>query len=146
MARYLVPQTSEGDDLRNLRPIFQTTCFRRALKRIILNRLMYTIQDKLSLHLRSFLPAKSTDHSFAGYLSSWMGILQGGVLSPPLSNVLVLKPVSIVQIRKYGTIIIYAEDLCLRFHSSHRLQALVDQSTLASLKCGSAISVIFSPN
>ncbi|XP_047502951.1 uncharacterized protein LOC125048330 [Penaeus chinensis] len=56
----IVPVPKPGTD--KFRPISLTSCFCKVLKRILLNRLMYRLQDKLSSRLYGFLPQRSTHH------------------------------------------------------------------------------------
>jgi len=51
------------------RPISLTSCLCKVLERIILNRLRYRLQGKLSHRLYGFLPGRSTQHCFAEYFS-----------------------------------------------------------------------------
>ena len=44
------------------RPISLTSCFCKVLERILLNRLMYRLQTRLSPRLFGFLPQRSTHH------------------------------------------------------------------------------------
>jgi len=51
------------------RPISLTSCVCKVLERIILNRLRYRLQGKLSHRLYGFLSGRSTQHCFAEYFS-----------------------------------------------------------------------------
>ena len=56
----IVPIPKPGTD--KFRPISLTSCFCKALERIILTRLMFRLQGRLSPRLYGFLPQRSTHH------------------------------------------------------------------------------------
>jgi len=58
--RLIVPVPKHGTD--KFIPISLTSCFCKVLERVLLNRLMYRLQDKLSPSLYGFLPQCSTHH------------------------------------------------------------------------------------
>ena len=49
-------------DTARFRPISLTSCFCKVMERLLLSRLMYRIQDRLSPRLFGFLPQRSTHH------------------------------------------------------------------------------------
>lgn len=51
------------------RPISLTSCFCKAMERVLLSRLRHLIGDQLSPYLYGFTPGKSTQHCFAEYMS-----------------------------------------------------------------------------
>ncbi|XP_076043611.1 uncharacterized protein LOC143026727 [Oratosquilla oratoria] len=56
----IVPIPKPGTD--KFRPVSLTSCFCKVLERILLSRLMFQIQDKLSPRLYGFLPQRGTHH------------------------------------------------------------------------------------
>ncbi|XP_076036221.1 uncharacterized protein LOC143022108 isoform X1 [Oratosquilla oratoria] len=56
----IVPIPKPGTD--KFRPVSLTSCFCKVLERILLSRLMFRIQDKLSPRLYGFLPQRGTHH------------------------------------------------------------------------------------
>ena len=56
----IVPISKPGTD--KFRPISLTSCVCKVLERILLSRLMFRLQDKLSPKLYSFLPQRGTHH------------------------------------------------------------------------------------
>ena len=56
----IVPIPKPGSD--KFRPISLTSCFCKVLERILLSRLMFRLQDKLSPRLYGFLPQRGTHH------------------------------------------------------------------------------------
>lgn len=56
----IVPIPKPGTD--KFRPISLTSCFCKVLERILLSRLMFRLQDKLSPRLYGFLPQRGTHH------------------------------------------------------------------------------------
>lgn len=56
----IVPIPKPGTD--KFRPISLTSCFCKVLERVLLTRLMFRLQDKLSPCLYGFLPQRSTHH------------------------------------------------------------------------------------
>ncbi|XP_064106860.1 uncharacterized protein LOC135215837 [Macrobrachium nipponense] len=59
----IIPIPNPGTD--KYRPISLTSCFSKVFERILLTRLMYRLQEKLSPHLYGFLPQMSTHHCLA---------------------------------------------------------------------------------
>ena len=57
-------------DSNQLRPISLTSCICKVFERIILNRLKYSINDKLSKNLYGFNDGKSTKDCFIEYMDS----------------------------------------------------------------------------
>ncbi len=56
----IVPIPKPGTD--KFRPISLTSCFCKVLERILLTRLMFRLEDKLSPRLYGFMPERSTHH------------------------------------------------------------------------------------
>lgn len=56
----ITPIPKPGTD--KFRPVSLTSCFCKAMKRMLLNRLMYSMEEMLSDRLFGFLPQRSTHH------------------------------------------------------------------------------------